>query len=151
MKVKRILYFCFKICSFSLVIFFFNQPPPPPSFIAGFIKTVPSVYTLLINTIYIHPIVSRKPREPFSGNTRFLKWQVWCNILSDSFFNLHYTGTMFLGNNEKVLAGIREAATKSSFLMARPLSPNPPPPSSLMADGKLEIWKKRLKKSYFFS
>ena len=45
---------------------------------------------------------------------------------------------------------IRKAATKSSSLMARPLSPNPPPPSSLMADGKLEIWKKRLKKKLFF-
>ena len=45
---------------------------------------------------------------------------------------------------------LREAAKKVIFLMAGPLRPNPPPPSSLMAVEILERWKKRLKKSFFF-
>ena len=46
---------------------------------------------------------------------------------------------------------IREAAKKLVLLlMAGPLRPNLPPPSSLMAVGNLERWKKRLQKKLFF-
>ena len=41
---------------------------------------------------------------------------------------------------------LREAAKKVLLLMARPLRPNPPPPSSIMAIEILERWEKRLKK-----
>ena len=50
---------------------------------------------------------------------------------------------------QKRTCPIREAAKKVLLLMAEPLRPNPPPPSSLMAVGKMERWEKRLKKSYF--
>ena len=35
--------------------------------------------------------------------------------------------------------------------MAGPLRPNPPPPSSLMAVGTIERWKKKVKKKVIFS
>ena len=47
---------------------------------------------------------------------------------------------VFLGNPKK----------KVFLLMAGPLRPKPPPPSSLMAVGTLERWEKRFQKKLFF-
>ena len=47
---------------------------------------------------------------------------------------------------------LREAANTKRvlLLMAWPLRPNPPPPSSLMVVEILDRWKKRLQKKFFF-
>ena len=56
---------------------------------------------------------------------------------------MHYAYILFL------LSLFREAAKKNLLLMARPLRPNPPPSSSLMAVEILERWKRGSKKSSF--
>ena len=49
------------------------------------------------------------------------------------------------------VSSLREAAKKGSSLNGRAIKAlPPPPPSSLMAVGKLECWKKGYIKSYFF-
>ena len=37
---------------------------------AGFMKTGPIVYTLLMHSIYVFLLIHRQLMEPFSGNTR---------------------------------------------------------------------------------